>query len=133
MISHTLPNRGGEFNPLAPFPYRSPLADLCTVGDFLPGTDCKRNPSDVVGNNMLSHHSVYAELLAILQANQLVDMAQAGKNTAVPYDISWAAGLIDEAIAGSGRALTDLQQLLRRPGNAIVAQSDERAEEEMLR
>lgn len=130
LTNHTMPNRGGEFNPLAPFPYRSPLADLCSVGDFLPGKDLTVNPSDMTGNNMLSHHSVYCELSAILQANRLVDMAQEGSSGLVPYDVSLATGLIDKAIGGSDKALSDLQRLLRKPGNTITAMIQDRANEE---
>ncbi|MBP2461836.1 MULTISPECIES: hypothetical protein [unclassified Rhizobium] len=129
MTNHIMPNRGGEFNRSTPFPYRSPLADLCTVSDFLPGTDPTKNPSDVVGNNMLSHHSVYAELSAILQANRLVDLAQEGKNGMVPYEITLAIDLIDKAIGGSDRGLVSLQQLLNRGGNKIVAAVEDRADE----
>ena len=129
LMNHTMPNRGGEFNSLTPFPYRSPLADLCTVGDFLPGTDPTTTPSDMVGNNMLSHHSLYSELSAILQANRLVDMAQEGMNGLVPYDIFQAVGMIDKAIAGSGQALIDLQRLLSRPGSKITARVEDRADE----
>lgn len=129
LLNHTMPNRGGEFNSLSPFPYRSPLADLCTVGDFLPGMDPTVTPTDMVGNNMLSHHSVYSELSAILQANRLMDMAQEGKNGLVPYGISLATGMIDRAIAGSEQALSDLRRLLSRPGNKIMAQVEDRADE----
>jgi hypothetical protein len=128
MTNHTMPNRGGEFNPLATFPYRSPLADLCKVGDFLPGTDPMRSPVDGVGNNMLSHHSVYSELSAILQANRLMDMAQQDMSAMAPYGLSLAVQLIDEAVAGSGKALTDLALLMRKPENTIEPDTLERAD-----
>ncbi len=129
MTSHTLPQRGGLFNPDVPFPYRSPLADLCTVGDFLPGTDPTKSPVDMVGNNMLSHHSVYAELSAILQANRLADMAQDGPTAMAPYDIAVAVRHIDAAIAGSDRDLTDLGNLLSQPKRKIEPAQEERGDE----
>lgn len=112
MTSHTMPSRGREFDPSVPFPYPSPLADKCAIGDFLPGTDPAKNPADSIGNNMLSHHSVFTELSAIMQANRLADMAQEGKNAILPFHIQRAIGLIDQAIGGCGKAMTDLRKFL---------------------
>lgn len=116
LSNHTLPARGGEFNPATPFPYRGPLADLCSNGDFMPGTDPARAATDTVGNMMLSNHAVYSELSAILQANRLVDMAQQGKNSAVPYSLHRCVELLDEAFAGgtSGKALTNLRKIMTK-------------------
>ncbi|AOF91613.1 hypothetical protein [Sinorhizobium sp. RAC02] len=116
LTSHTLPARGGEFNPGAPFPYRGPLADLCSNGDFMPGTDPAKAATDTVGNMMISNHAVYSELSAILQANRLVDMAQQGKNSVVPYSIHRCIQLLDEAFAGtvSGKALTNLRKIMTK-------------------
>jgi len=116
LTNHTLPARGGEFSPAAPFPYRSPLADLCSNGDFMPGTDPAKAAADAVGNMMISNHAVYSELSAILQANRLVDMAQQGKNAVVPYSLQRCVHLLDEAFAGtaSGKALTSLRKIMKR-------------------
>lgn len=126
MASHTMPNRGGEFEPGVPFPYRSPLADKCMLEDFLPGSDTTKNAADLVGNHMLAHHSVFSELSAIMQANRLADMAQEGKNATVPYHITKAIRLIDQAIGGSGQAMTDLRKFLAKA--APEPQADEERE-----
>ncbi|KQO79011.1 hypothetical protein [Rhizobium sp. Leaf262] len=118
LSNHTLPARGGEFNPGAPFPYRSPLADLCTNGDFMPGNDPSKAAVDTIGNMMVSNHAVHSELSAIMQANRLADMAQQGKNSAVAYSLQRCITLIDETFAGrqSGKALNSLRTLmLKRP------------------
>ncbi len=114
LSNHTLPARGGEFNPSAPFPYRGPLADRCSNRDFMPGTDPTRAAADTVGNMMVSNHALYSELSAILQANRLVDMAQHGKNSAVPYSLSRCVELVDQVFAGaaSGKALTNLRKIM---------------------
>lgn len=116
LSNHTLPARGGEFNPAAPFPYRSPLADLCSNGDFMPGTDPAKAAIDTVGNIMVSNHAVYSELSAILQANRLADMAQQGQNSAVAFSLQRCIALIDEIFAGgqSGKALTSLRQIMAK-------------------
>ncbi|MBB3967330.1 hypothetical protein [Rhizobium metallidurans] len=129
MTEHIMPSRPADFEPSAPFPYRGPLADRCRLGDFMPGTDPAKNPADSVGNNMLSHHSVYAELSAILQANRLVDMAQAGKNSLVPHGIALAVDRIDRAFACDGKAVADLQGIFRKPENTMVAVSTDRADD----
>jgi len=115
LINHTLPARGGEFDPSMPFPYRSPLADRCKNGDFMPGTDPLLTPVDVTGNMMISNHAVYSELSAILQANRLVDMRQQDGKAAVPYGLRRAVKLIGEVFAGSGsdKALTSLRTIMR--------------------
>jgi len=118
LSSHTLPARGGEFNPRAPFPYRSPLADLCSIGDFMPGNDPSKAAVDTIGNMMVSNHAVYSELSAIMQANRLADMAQQGKNSVVPYRLQRCITLIDEIFAGgqSGKALKSLREIIsKRP------------------
>ncbi|MFB0692144.1 hypothetical protein ACA106_16640 [Agrobacterium pusense] len=114
LSNHTLPARGGEFNPSAPFPYRGPLADRCSNGDFMPGIDPAKAATDTVGNMMVSNHAVYCELSAILQANRLVDMAQHGKNSAVPYSLHRCVQLLDQVFAGeaSGKALANLRKIM---------------------
>jgi len=116
LINHTMPARGGEFEPEIPFPYRSPLADRCTNGDFMPGTDPWFTAVDGTGNMMISNHAVYTELSAILQANRLMDMAQRDGNAVVPFGLRKAVELIDEVFAGSGseKALTSLRTIMRR-------------------
>ena len=115
MTTQTLPGVAFGLNQGVLFPYRSPLADLCTVGDFMPGTSAFSNPVDAIGANMLSHHSVYAELSAIVQANRLVDMHQTGPNSAVPYNIILAVELINAIFCGGpavGKSLAELKMLL---------------------
>jgi hypothetical protein len=130
LTNHTMPKRGLEFDPAAPFPYRGPLADRCTNGDFMPGTNPAKAAVDKVGNMMLSNHAVYAELSAILQANRLADMKQRGTNALMPYSLSRCVELIEEAFAGpaTGRALTNLRKImLRKPLD--VAYEPERADD----
>lgn len=64
-----------------PWPFRSPLGDVATIGDFLSQTartgSARNKATDGQGQQMLTHHSVFRELSAIIQANRLFDMEHA--------------------------------------------------------
>jgi hypothetical protein len=131
MTDHTMPRRGGDFSPNTPFPYRSPLADLHTIGDFMPGRNFAQSAVDSKGANMLSHHSVYAELSAIIQANRLVDMAQQAGKSVVPYGLTKAVELIDQVFrrGGDPKALSDLKALQRKSVNTIPGSVEDRPDQ----
>ena len=80
----TFPKHGDEVDRSCPFPFPSPIGDLCTIGDFLPGSDPYGPAPDVIGRQMISNHAVHVELATILQANRLVDMGQI-QNSLVPH------------------------------------------------
>jgi hypothetical protein len=105
--NYTLPQRGAEVDRAGPFPFRSPLGDICSVGDFLPGVDPYKPATDAVGEQMISNHAMFMELSAILQANRLADMGQQA-NSAISYDLRQAVQAIDKIFAGlqTGKAFT---------------------------
>jgi hypothetical protein len=100
LTSHILPNRGGEVQRTAAFPFSSPLGDLCTVGDFFPNTDPYGPAADGVGMQMISSHAMSVELLSLLQANRLADMKQQA-NSALPYTLRKAVEAIEEVFRSS--------------------------------
>ncbi len=130
LLSHTLPQHGGDFHPDSPFPFSSPLGDRCRTGDFMPGRNPADPAADTLGKLLLTNHSVYAELSGILQANRLVDMAQNDKNSLVPWGIRQSVEALDKVFSGSD--VENGLKALRTHGrklNADVSGENERSEE----
>lgn len=98
--SHTVPGKGHGADRSRPFPFSSPLGDVCTVGDFLPGADPYQAAADFMGHQMISNHAVYMELASLIHANQLLDMRQE-RGSLVPHDIRMAVEAIDEAFGSA--------------------------------
>lgn len=102
--SYTVAQRGYQIPGDRPFPFPSPLADRCVTSDFLPQTapgGDRSRATDTLGQQMLSNHSVYRELTAIIQANQLFDMEhgddwQNRDKLAIPWAIHRAVEAIKE-------------------------------------
>lgn len=124
---HSMPWYPGEFEPDAPFPYASPLADQCRMRDFLPRTVPAEPAMDHVGAQMLSNHTLCMDLWSIVQANRLVDMGQTSDKSPIAPSLRQAVRLIHEAFSGTDtgkhlRGLRDQQAAL-----AIAAEPVERS------
>jgi len=113
---HTIPLHPGEFDPDAAFPYRSPIADRCRMRDFLPRTVLGEPALDSVGAHLVSNHTLYMDLCAIVEANRLVDMGQDGDRSPVPIPLQQSIRLIHQACsdARTGEALSGLGDQQKR-------------------
>src|SRR5690606_35436152 len=82
----------GAFDRSKPFPFASPLGDLCTYGDFNPGNPNSVGGWDTMGRTMLSNHEVFAEVQAIAEANRLAE-AEVSTLGGTPFHVrrSWEA------------------------------------------
>jgi len=74
--SFKFPQFGAQVDRSSYFPFASPIGNLCTVGDLMPGASPADPAFDEIGSNLLSHHETYMELAAIEQATLLCDMDQ---------------------------------------------------------
>lgn len=95
-----LPRNGGEVDLTAPFPFSSPLRDICLVGHFMPRSDPYQPAFDTAGLQMLSNHEAYVELTSIYQANRLVDMQQRYQDL-VPWHIKKCVEAFDGYLTGT--------------------------------
>jgi len=89
---YQFPTRANALDRSKPFPFPSPLGDLCTYGDFNPRNPKSTGGWDATGLMMLSNHEVYKEVQAIAEANRLAD-AELAIAASTPWHIrqSWEA------------------------------------------
>ncbi|WEJ32838.1 hypothetical protein [Devosia sp. SD17-2] len=110
-----------------PFPFPSPLGDLCTYGDFNPGNPNRLGGWDATGLMMLSNHEVYKEVQAIAEANRLAD-AEVTVGGGTPWHVrrSWEAF---DLIWGTSRPdvhLKKYRQFLTHYASTLNGTDDER-------
>lgn len=90
--SYQFPKSASALDRSKPFPFPSPLGDLCTYGDLNPGNTNTVGGWDTTGLLMLSNHEVYKEVEAIAEANRLAE-AELTTSGSTPWHIrrSWEA------------------------------------------
>lgn len=90
--SYQFPKSASALDRSKPFPFPSPLGDLCTYGDLNPGNTNTVGGWDTTGLMMLSNHEVYKEVEAIAEANRLAE-AELTTSGSTPWHIrrSWEA------------------------------------------
>lgn len=63
-----------NLDPTVRFPFRSPLGELVTMGDLMRGPANDGEMTwDNAGRAMLAHHNVFATIMALADANRLID------------------------------------------------------------
>jgi hypothetical protein len=94
LSNYKVAQRGFAIDGSRPWPFRSPLGDLATIGDFLSQTAAgghdRNRSTDPQGQQMLTHHSVFRELSAIIEANRLFDMEHGDDWSSRDLKLPWA-------------------------------------------
>ncbi|MEE2950209.1 MAG: hypothetical protein VYD57_03015 [Pseudomonadota bacterium] len=70
-LRYTFPDHWSGMARQAPFPFSSPLGDLCMLGDFNPANPNSQTGWDTLGAQMLSNHEVFKEISALREVNRL--------------------------------------------------------------
>jgi len=111
---YSFPQAPGDYTREAAFPFRSPLGDRCTMGEFLGNADTYSRGWDTIGEQMLSNHAVYAEVSAFIDANRLMDMSY-DPDRLIPWNLRKAAEGIDAVLNSeqSGAALQRYRKYLQ--------------------
>lgn len=87
---YQFPNDRSALDRSKPFPFKSPIGDLCTYGDFNPGNLGSRTGWDTVGLTMLSNHEVYKEAMVLAEVNRLAEVEADTRLGKIPWHIGRA-------------------------------------------
>ena len=125
--TYQFPKNPNALDRAMPFPFSSPLGDLCAYGDFNPGNPNAVGGWDTTGLFMLSNHEVYREVQAIAEANRLAE-AEVMVGGGTPWHIrqSWEAF---DLIWGTNQPdvhLRKYKQFLQHYAGKSNSQDDER-------
>lgn len=94
--NYRVSNRGDSIAGDCSWPFFSPLGDRAAIRDFLTQTGAtggeRDRATDALGQQLLSHHSLFRELSAIIEANRLLDMEHGDDwkdrdTLAIPYSV----------------------------------------------
>lgn len=90
---YQFPRNADALDRSKPFPFPSPLGNLCTYGDFNPGNPNSTGGWDTTGLMMLSNHEVYQEVQAIAEANRLAEAEVVTVGRGTPWHVrrAWEA------------------------------------------
>lgn len=118
---YRFPNDNSALDRTKPFPFSSPIGDLCTYGDFNPGNPGSKAGWDAIGLTMLSNHEVYKEAMVFAEVNRL---AEAEANTRLgntPWHIGRAWEAFDLIWDGAmpGAHLTKYKKFLAHYGPSV--------------